>query len=103
MKVIKKSKKTVLLEDDNGYRFYVPSEVYGKEDVEDSEMLDSAIPYSLSFDLILDELLDFTAIQEDLYKVGVHTQDDILSNRKKVNDVFRRYLSADRVISVVKR
>jgi hypothetical protein len=96
MIVIKRLKKMVLLEDETGYRFYVPRDVYENEEISNYEA--DAIPYSLQFDLILNEIIDTSAIASDLYRAGVHTETDVLNSRKIVNDVLRRHLSDQNII-----
>lgn len=102
MEIIKKLKKTILLEQSNGYRFYVPKEVYDDEDMTEKDYLDNAIPYSLSFDLILKEVVDFDAIQEQMYAQEIHTLYDVLNNRKKVNSIIKKTINADVIIRNVK-
>jgi hypothetical protein len=100
LKVIKKLKKTVLLEADTGYRFYVPRDVY--EDDEVTDYTEYGVPYSLQFDLILSDVIDTVAIANDLYRAGIHTKEDVLSNRKAVNDVLRRHVSGYQIIHTFK-
>lgn len=100
MKVIKKLKKTVLLEDETGFRFFIPKEVFEEED--ESLYDEAMIPHSLSFDLILQELVDAFEIQERFYAQGIHTLEDVLNNRKLVNDILKQHLSANIIIKAVK-
>ena len=100
MKLITKNRKSVLLEDEDGYRFSVPKEIYETED--EAEILENSIPYSLMFDEIIGEFIDLEAIKNELYSQGIHTLDDVLKNRKKVNDLLRKNISADRIIKTVK-
>lgn len=96
-KLVKRLKKTVLLEDETGFMFHVPVEIYD----EGGDLGENAIPYSLPFDLILGEI-DFSAVQSELYGAGIHTLADILNNRKRVNDILRKYISADVLIRNIK-
>ncbi|PID86964.1 MAG: hypothetical protein CSB13_01730 [Chloroflexi bacterium] len=98
MKVIKKNKKTVLMEDERGYRFYIPTEIY--ED-DEADYKKNSIPYSLSFDLVLTELFDAEKITRELYSAGVHTLSDVLDNRKMVNDILKKNISCDKIIHAV--
>lgn len=101
MKVIKKLKKTVLIQDEETlFMFHVPIEIY--EEGDESVYLENGIPYSLSFDHIVRQLLDELSIQQELYRQGIHTLDDLLKNRKAVNDILKKHVNASKIIQAVK-
>lgn len=111
MKIIKTLKKTILIEQESGYRFYVPREIYDKlyeEDktppTEDLEALKKdGIPYSLSFDLILHDIFNPEKIQQELYLGNIHTLNDILNNRKRVTDILKKNMNAEMIIQNIKK
>lgn len=101
MRKVKELKNSVLVEDESsGYMFYVPTEVYEAGD--ESVFIDNGIPYSLSFDLIIQQTVDAMKVQRHLYRMGIHTLEDVLANRKKVNDVLKQYISTDVLINAIK-
>lgn len=100
MKVVRKLKNTVLLQDESGFMFHIPKDVYEQED--ESLYDENMIPHSLSFDLIIEKLVDKLTVQEELYAQGIHTLEDVLKNRKTVNDVLKRHLNADKIIESVR-
>ena len=102
MKVIRRNKKTVLVQDEKGFQFYVPVEVYDTEEIAVKDIYDAGIPKSLSFDLILEEESNLSQVAEDLYSQNIHTLEDVLNNRKKVNDILRKHFSAQTIINAVK-
>jgi hypothetical protein len=96
MKLIVKTRNSVLLEDETGYRFYVEKRVY---ETGDAELIRHfAIPYSLPFDFITG-----IEIESELYKVGVHTLEDILNNRRSVLKVMKNTdVTVEQLIELVK-
>ena len=101
MKVIKKLKKTVVMQDETGFMFHVPIDVY--ESGDESVYVENSIPYSLSFDFIIAEMVDKLDVQKAFYAQGIHTLDDVLKNRKAVNDILKRYVNADKIINAVNK
>lgn len=102
MTVVKKTPDSVLLKDETGFTFYVPASVFDQKDDEGVNLLDHMIPYSLSFDIIVQDMVNVEKIQTELYKLGIHTYEDILNNRKVVNDVLKRHFSAEQIIKAIK-
>ena len=68
----------------------------------EQDYMDNGIPCSLSFDLILQETVDFENLQEQLYAADIHILDDVLANRRKVNDILRKNLNAETIIRSIK-
>lgn len=101
MKVIKKLKNTVLLQDETGFMFHVPTEIYEMED--ESLYEENMIPHSISFDLVIKEMVDDIAVQKELYAQGIHTVEDILGRRKAVNDILKRHINAEKIVQKVKK
>lgn len=96
MILIQSLRSSVLLEDETGYRFYVDKNVYRTGDEESIRRY--AMPYSLPFNLITG-----LEIENKLYKVGVHTLNDILNNRRVVLGVLRNTeLTVEHFIELVK-
>lgn len=102
MNLVRKLTKTVLLKDETGFMFHVPLDVYENEEIPESEYENHMIPYSLSFDLIINSIVSEVEIQQQLYAQGIHTLDDVLSNRKVVNDILKRNFNAERIIHEVR-
>lgn len=104
MKVVSKTKKSVLLEDDSGYRFFVERETFDSAETDD-ELLSKSIPYSLEFSALVKIIAEENAddIEKVFYTSGLHTVEDILNNRKKVNDILRRYFSAGSILKFTKQ
>ncbi len=102
MKVISKKKKQVLLEDNRGYQFYITRELYDSEETE--TFLENSIPLSLDFSSTLQSIIEEKAgeIEEQLYRRGIHSLVDILNNRKTVNDVLKKYISAGSIVKNIK-
>lgn len=102
MKVINKNKKSVLLEDKDSYRFFVERETYENAESEE-ELLEKSIPQSLSFSSAIEGIAkeQSSAIEKVLYVSGIHTKEDVLNQRKQVNDVLRRYFSAENIIRFI--
>lgn len=102
-KVVSKSKKSVLLEDETGYRYYVEREVYENAGVGE-DLSDRSIPYSIPFSYVLEKIAKTQGddIERVFYASGLHTVEDILNNRKQANDILRRYFSGENIVKFIK-
>lgn len=98
MKLIKRNKMTVLVQDENLFMYHVPVENYDSGE----DYTEYLIPYSLSFDIILKQIFNVEGIQKALYARGIHTYEDVLNNRKAVNDILKQYISVDKIIAHIK-
>lgn len=99
MVLIRKLKKTYLVQDEETmFIYHVPVEFYN----EDGDYSDHLIPYSLSFSDILDAVIDTNKIEVGLHTAGIHTFDDVLANRKRVNDLLKQHISTDIIIKEIK-
>lgn len=101
MNVIKNYGKSILLEDETGFRFYVDKDIYTmyiQDEVEEDEFYFNSIPYSIVFSVYDEKLVD-----EDFYKLGIHTLTDILRNRQRVTNILRgQEISTERLIGLIK-
>lgn len=98
MILVKRNKKTVLVQDEIGFMYHVPVENYDSGE----DYTDYLIPYSLSFDIILEQVFNVQNIQRALYVRGIHTFEDVLNNRKAVNDILKQHISVDAIIQQIK-
>lgn len=105
MKTLKKTNTTVYVELSNGAIYHVPVELYNDGEESESYYTVHGIPYSVSFELLLQELVTEYAydIQTVLYSAGIHTVADVVDNRKLVNDILKQYISTDKIIKVSKK
>lgn len=95
MRLVRKLRDSVLLEDETGYRFYVEKKRY--EAGEDIRLY--SIPYSLPFDLIT----GLVGIERELYRAGVHVLRDILNNRRTVLNIMKSTdMTVEHLIELVK-
>lgn len=95
--VLKKLPSSVLLEDEIHYRFYVQKDIFAREDEE--EIRANGIPYSLPFDLLLEDSVDEHI---RLYALGIHTLSDVLNNRQKVRSILGNKNSVEILIEKIK-
>lgn len=101
--VVSKNKKSVLLEDESGYRYYVERETYENAEVGE-DLLDRSIPYSVPFSYVLEKIVkeQGESIEKVFYATGLHTVEDILNNRKQANDILKRYFSGENIVKFSK-
>lgn len=98
MKLLQQLKNSVLLEDDDFFRFYVPKDIYGRGDEDEIRMYH--IPYSLPFDLYIEN--NGQEIQKRLYQHGIHKIEDILSRRVAVKKLLGKEVSLEELIRRIK-
>lgn len=96
MIILKRFPNSVLLQDEDNYRFFVDKDIFVEGDIE--KIRQYGIPYSLPFSLWVTE-----EQEKALYALGIHKLQDILDNRKKANSVLRNgEISAEDLIEIIK-
>jgi hypothetical protein len=98
MKLLRQLTNSVLLEDNNCFRFYVAKDIYERGDEDEIRMFH--VPYSLPFDLYIGE--DGQEIQKRLYQHGIHRLEDVLSQRVAVKRLLGKRVSLEELIRRIK-
>lgn len=99
MKIVRTFPNSVLLEDENCFRFFVNNKIFKSGDEE--RIREYGVPYSLPFDLLIEDE-DSERIQIGLYRSGIHKLEDILNNRKIVRKIIGDKLSVEELIEKIK-